>query len=126
MTPPVGQKITAALRSLDTSAKATAAELIDLSCGGAALALPLAQERSLASFQRVRVALPLPGLAEPLVFDGGIRHRTLRDSRVIYGVQFDPGRDTDPRFAQLGRYVQSRLGELRAAGSFLHLPSERA
>ena len=62
------------------------------------------------------------------MFDGEIRHRTLRDSdsSVVYGMHFDPGRETDPRFAQLRRYVRSRVTELRATGNCPHLPAEEA
>ena len=123
--PAEGPPITVALRSLDTSAKALAAELIDISLGGAGLSIPPSQERDLATFERVRVALPLPGLAQPVVFDADIRHRTLNDERLIYGIQFDPGSEGDPRYVQLSSYVDSRLDELRASGSHQILPKEK-
>lgn len=88
--------------------------LADLSVTGAGLRLEPEAESTFAKTSTVRISLCLPDCGEPVNMTGNIRHRSLIDAEIHYGIEFDPELSED--FARQQKaiinYVTQRQREM--------------
>jgi len=92
-------------------------DLRDISETGISVGMPPELEEEFYFERKLRITLHLPAHDEPIDVVCWIRHRELRDSVVVYGLEYDTrsSEEFDRHRARIADYVANREQESEAA-----------
>jgi len=96
------------------ASEALAGSVENISTQGVGIALDSSAEDAFFSTDTVQIAFRLPGYEPVIHITGKIRHRSLTDTGVYYGVQFRPGltKEFESQNKAIRSYVDARRSEM--------------